>query len=76
MREPEEGRNVGFSGQIFLLSLLRAVCDMYEDVVDWCVSEFFKYLLVCLLFLSEPHFPIHVIGDISREPLETKCISY
>lgn len=40
MREPEKGRKVGFIEQIFLLSLLRAVCDIYEDVIDWCVSEF------------------------------------
>lgn len=40
MREPEKGKNVVFIEQIFLLSLLRTVCDMYEDVEDWCVSEF------------------------------------
>jgi len=34
MREPEKGRNAGFIEQVFLLSLLRAVCDMYEDVID------------------------------------------
>lgn len=37
MREPEKGRKVGFIEQIFLFSLLRAVCDIYEDVTDWRV---------------------------------------
>lgn len=40
MRESEKGRKPGFIEQIFLLSLLRAVCDIYEDAIDWCVSEF------------------------------------
>ena len=40
MRKPAKGRNVDFIEQVFLLSLLRAVCDVYEDAVDWCVSEF------------------------------------
>lgn len=40
MRESEKGMNVGFTEQVFSLSLLRAARELYEDVVDYCVSEF------------------------------------
>lgn len=40
MKESEKGMKAGFIEQVFSLSLLRAACDLYEDVLDCCVSEF------------------------------------